>query len=709
MICIENCANKLCFDERKGVIAELKNEVRQYVYKQAPIFEMALRNEAGERIITNTCEMELAESEASASCFSCTYKNELATVKINVCAGEFFEFRLSAQPASCLVAEWINYPQIVVEDNLGKGAEDFKILWGFNEGALVDDIDFRERTFAYTEPDYPSTGAMGMYPAIVETQFMAYYNDKSGLYLAAHDDKDYLKGIDFYRVDSNAVKLQFKHFCGGNFGESFELYYPMVAKFFKGDWMDASEIYRKWFLQNRERQFVKISENKALPDWYGHSPVVVTYPVRGVHDTDIMNPNRMFPYINAMPHIERLEKELGSKIMVILMHWEGTAPWAPPYVWPPFGGENELKKFIDALHSRGDILGVYCSGIGWTDKSKIADYAMTEVFEKENLREEMCLSPRQELPYCNICPAQRVGYDLCPTRDFTKNVMKAEVEKMVSAGIDYIQLLDQNHGGTPYFCYSRKHNHPPVPGKWQVDAMKELLAFATQNDKNVLFGCESAAAESYIPQLMFSDNRFNLNYATGRPVPVYAYVFHEYINNFMGNQVCTQCWIDHEKSPINVLERLAYSFCAGDMLTLVLDQDGNINWNWGELHIDHLPDQESIKTFVKNANFWRQGYGKKYLHLGKMVRPYAVECDINRIYTTAGTYLDCDKIYTSAWESEEGGFGQVLVNYNPEPVTFKVSLGDEEFTVKYADEREDKVSGDWEVTLDRLSVVLIEK
>ena len=36
---------------------------------------------------------------------------------------------------------------------------------------------------------------------------------------------------------------------------------------------------------------------------------------------------------------------------------------------------------------------------------------------------------------------------------------------VAKAGVDYIQLLDQNHGGTPYFCYSRKHNHPPVPGK----------------------------------------------------------------------------------------------------------------------------------------------------------------------------------------------------------------------------------------------------
>ena len=30
-----------------------------------------------------------------------------------------------------------------------------------------------------------------------------------------------------------------------------------------------------------------------------------------------------------------------------------------------------LKKLIDALHERGDVLSVYCSGIGWTINSTL--------------------------------------------------------------------------------------------------------------------------------------------------------------------------------------------------------------------------------------------------------------------------------------------------------------------------------------------------
>ena len=75
----------------------------------------------------------------------------------------------------------------------------------------------------------------------------------------------------------------------------------------------------------------------------------------------------------------------------------------------------------------------------------------------------------------HICRGQRSGYDMCPTQSFTIDTICGQVEKMCEAGIDYIQVLDQNHGGTPYFCYSREHGHPYAPGIWQTKAMKDLF------------------------------------------------------------------------------------------------------------------------------------------------------------------------------------------------------------------------------------------
>jgi hypothetical protein len=63
---------------------------------------------------------------------------------------------------------------------------------------------------------------------------------------------------------------------------------------------------------------------------------------------------------------------------------------------------------------------------------------------------------------------------------------------------------------------------------------------------------------------------------------MYAYVYHEYLNNFLGNQVCVDWHMDVNKSPESFYERIAYSFVAGDMLTVVITENGEIDWNWGK-------------------------------------------------------------------------------------------------------------------------------
>lgn len=708
MIGLSNKKISMKFDDENGKIISISDGKKEYISTPMPIFKAAFRNESGERLVEETDSMKLRQSIASNTIITASYEGSLCTAEIKAELADGISWSVRVLPKNNLTMEWVNFPQIAVPNDLS--ANGYKILWGFNEGVLIEDMAERERIFPHMEPEYPSKGLMALYPAVVETQFMAYLNDESGLYFGAHDADDCLKGVDFYRIDKDSILLEFRNFCGCREGEEYCMPYPIVTKFFDGQWEDAAEIYRQWFDENKKEAFVPITENKKLPEWYGKSPVVITYPVRGEHDTDVMTPNAMFPYINAIKHVERLENELESRIMVLLMHWEGTAPWAPPYVWPPYGGEEELQSFIDALHERDDVLGVYCSGIGWTVKSNVDDYETSEQFEREDLKNEMCLSPEQRLPYSNICTDQRVGYDLCPTRKFTADTVKDQVEKMVNAGIDYIQLLDQNHGGTPYFCYSKTHGHPPVPGKWQVDAMKGMLSQVTEKSGKVLFGCESAAAEAYAPYLLFSDNRFELNYVTGRQVPLYAYLFHEYLNNFMGNQVCAGDWLDHEKSPENIFERIAYSFSAGDMLTLVLNQYGEITWNWGKLKTKALPVQEDVKTLVRNLNSWRSGYGKKYLHTGRMTKGFDVQCGVNEFSRIKLPPIARKKLHTSSWIGEDKAYGQFIINYNRTAESCCVVLPGNEYELVLTDGTRERLNaGENKINIAAFTAVLIER
>lgn len=695
------------FDEKSGSVKSIKHGGFEYVYGAIPVLTLALRNKAGKQIKLSVDELKNISFEESENYFKAVYENDLVKATIGAEIDDEIRWFLEMETEENHVLEWANYPCITVPNTLSSAGEGHKILWGWNEGVLAENLEDREKTYSYIEPEYSTKGVTGLYPGAVETQFMAYYNNDDGLYFGAHDKDDCLKGIDFYRHENGGIFLQFRHFCGVDFGEKYVMGYPMIMRFFKGDWHDAADIYKNWFEENHS--WIPICEDESLPEWYHKSPVVVTYPVRGTHDRDEMVPNRLFPYVNVLPHIERLEKEFDSPVMVLIMHWEGTAPWAPPIVWPPYGGEEALRELIDKLHERGDVFGVYCSGIGWTIKSNLNDYNTQKYFDDNNLKTEMCASPEGTLA-SEICKAQREGFDLCPAREFAVKTVKEQVDLMINAGIDYIQLLDQNHGGTSYFCYSREHGHPPVPGKWQVDAMKRFMEAVSKDAGNVLFGCESAAAESYIPNLKFSDNRFNLNYLVGRQVPVYSYIYHKYVNNFMGNQVYANGQCNHEKSPYNNLERTAYAFTAGDMLTVVINQDGEITWNWIAKPADGMPKQQPIKTLVRNLNAWRMKDGKKYLHTGDMKKPFKVICDNNILERHwVESVATRPKIHTSAWEAPDGSFGQFLVNYNEEEVVCEVCLPDEEFTLTFQNGEKLCVCGKTELKIAPLSAVLVEK
>ena len=178
----------------------------------------------------------------------------------------------------------------------------------------------------------------------------------------------------------------------------------------------------------------------------------------------------------------------------------------------------------------------------------------------------------------------------------------------------------------------------------------------------------------------------------------------------MGNQVSTQGWLDHGRSPENILECLAYSFMAGDMLTLVLNENGKITWNWGWRELDDIPDQESILTFVRNANQWRRGRGKDYLHDGKMVKPYPVTSKECFMYGPKGHEFVLDSIHTCAWESKTGCYGQFLINCHPVEESCEIFLPEGSFRlIRENGEEQILTAGKQTVCVGRLSSVLIEK
>lgn len=610
---------------------------------------------------------------------------------------------MSADNGTNLILESMEVTMLTVPDALKAAGGDYKLFWPGLEGLVIDDAGLRDKTWIeYHELGIQSGTFSGYYPGSCTMQFMAYYNDNCGIYYAAHDATHNPKAVE-YHLEEDGIHLELRKFCGGAMGKA-HMGYEVVTAPFVGDWHDAADIYRNWMEENVELP-KKLYENEDMPKWLKDSPIVTLYPVRGTCDTGDMSPNMYYPYKNALPYIDRLSEKTDSKLMALLMHWEGTAPWAPPYVWPPYGGEEQFRDFVSALHEKGHLAGVYCSGIAWTTKScLVPELDYSDKYDDKLI----CTTPQgtHEQSWV-IAPPIRHGYDMCPHSEKVDEIVSHEVVSIAKSGCDYVQFFDQNLGGAPSLCYARDHGHPPAPGQWENDDIIRIFkkTIADLNDAGlgkIIMGCECAAAEPFIKYLPFSDLRYPIGLITGNPVPAYAYLFHEYLNNFMGNQCACDNSIDRDKTPYSMLYRVAYSFAAGDLLTIVLRENGQISWAWGSPWDVAPPEQEPIFTLMKNLNLHRREFAD-YLHYGKMVKPKPVSGAGNKtLYRFKGDDITISSVLSTRWKSKDGKEMQVLVNWQKEHQTVSVDCK----KVYASPENSEDYSGS--ITIAPLSAIWVE-
>ena len=657
---------ELSLDPQKGVICSLILGNKERCVEKTPIFVMRLRDLEGNSHHLNSTEAKIVVIDNSVityADFGDVFKS--ISVKVFITADTKLSWKISASGIPCDYAtEWIEFPKICLPSLIENCTEGGKILFPYNEGMLVSNENLLPRY----EPEFPSSGAYFMFPNMVCSQFMAYLFDDIGLYIGAHDVKRGLKGVDFCAFESGIV-MQMRLYSGCDYGQDFAPDFPVVWQACSKDWICATEIYRNWFENNLPQNVAPLKENNSLPDWYKGSPLVVTYPVRGWHDYDSMEPNALFPFTNALPILKYMKEKSDTQIMSLLMHWEGTAPWAPPYVWPPFGGEENFNKFKDELHKRGDLLGVYCSGFGYTLNSKLTDYNNRDEVEKGKVLEAVCHSPQNKPELGITCTYQRVGYDICPVSKLGRKILDEAYAPLFATDLDYIQILDQNHGGGQYLCYARGHEHPPMPGEWMTSNMQKLLNDWNNAAPNIVFGCESAAAEPFISNLLMSDNRYELNYPFGTPVPVYAFIYHEYLRNFMGNQ----CGCPFEPKYDTLRYRLGYSFSIGDIMTMTLAPDGRLMSHWGTHDFESAPDMDTALTFVKNLTKFYNECGKEYLYGGRMSSAPDIECEEIKIPLFRGQeFSTLPRLLSSRWEAENGMIAYIVINPECEPVPFSI-------------------------------------
>lgn len=654
----------LHLDVRGRITGLLRNNI-DVAAKADTAFMLGFRDEERNPVILDDSAFENCTAEKKAEKITFTYSGnsyglEVVIEVVSTDAGFAFTPEVRNIPEN-LPLEWVDAPGVCVRKN-------GFILWPRCEGVLIDGSDRRENYGAWHIAGFVDTYPGGFYPGHCQMQFLCHYDESGeGLYFEADDRTHTLKNVDFAPAGENRRRLSLQTFCGGRVVNGiYRSPFACIVRGFTGNWQDACGIYRE-----------RIADDPVLPPKFGYSdvvksnPVIAIYPVQGEgKDCGAMTTNMYFPYSNALPFMEKISERLDSKIMSLLMHWEGTAPWAPPYVWPPLGGEEMLAEFCDKVHEKGHFLGLYCSGTAWTQQSQINSYSCEKKFEEEGLISEMIRGPHGEIKAvsCTSPGSQRYGYDMCMARPWCRKTIKDEIAKIQSIGVDYIQFFDQNIGGRFLPCYSREHGHPEHPGVWQTEAMKQLYTESVA-ETGALLGAEAAGALPYIKELPFSDLRNNFNWPYGEPVPAYEFVFHEYLINFSGNQCGLNYHLDLTGCPENLLYRIAYGFAAGNLLSLVLKEDGKLHWGWGLPWSDPEPEQESAFELIARLNKVRRE-NPEFLLYGRMEKlsvPFA--CAENFILRKNGEKITVPEVIAVEWASPEGERAVVLTNYRNRKVS----------------------------------------
>lgn len=648
---------------RCGEIFAVSCRSREYCVPAAEAFTLLLLDKEGNELLLESSKFEFNN-------FVYTRHPALPELVVELkiaCDQEFVRFRpvITNVPENQVIS-WFDGPQLCYPRH-----KNITLLQPLHDGVLLDEPlpgkNYHPIGFAKLGVTYGS-----FYPGRSQMQFMAIYADnESGVYFAAHDPAGATKAVE-YEYDESKVRLSLQTFTGGDFGSDYRPDWDYVIGGFGNSWQGAAEIYRNWY----DNSF-PLADKAVYPQWMKESPLVMIYPVRGHgRDTGEMEPNCYYPYTNMLQWVDKFNARLGAPVMALPMHWEGTAPWAPPFVWPPFGGEENFAEFCDELHKKGNLLGVYCSGTAWTCRSSIIkEYAPGCTPEQEKM---MLRGPKGELDATVCCGEefQRLGYDLCLTEEPARSIVKEEILKLARANIDYAQFFDQNHGGCVHNCFARDHHHPPVPGAWQIamqrEFFEEVLSEIAAGNKNMILGCESSAADTYVKYLPFNDARSSFMVNSGTVIPLQQYVLHGRSCNFSGNQGGTSWCCDFDRSPYSLNRRLAFSFCAGDVLSVLLKENGNIHWCWGYEWSKPAPDQELVWKLLKNLNDCRRA-NPEFLLYGRMMPDFrSVSGETLNEYTPEGTPRPFPAFYHSSWQAADGAKAAFAVNYLDKAQTLTV-------------------------------------
>ena len=143
MLTLCNGSVKLEFDEKNAVISSLQYGEKEYIGAPMPVFELAFRGRDTIQYILHADDFTLEKGEKTEKRIACVYGGQGTEVSLSVTLADGLNWNIAVTGKEDAALEWVKYPQLAVPDDFADRGGSSKILWGFNEGTLIENMDDR--------------------------------------------------------------------------------------------------------------------------------------------------------------------------------------------------------------------------------------------------------------------------------------------------------------------------------------------------------------------------------------------------------------------------------------------------------------------------------------------------------------------------------------------------------------------------------------
>lgn len=516
-------------------------------------------------------------------------------------------------------------------------------------------------------------------------QFMLYYNDVAGLYLACHDEKQKVKG---FRVRQFAdwgmyPVMSIAHYPGESMGSDAEFNYETIIGVFHGEWWEGADIYKNWARQQKWCE--KKLWDRDIAPWLRTG--VGIFQMQN-YDMPVLQLTHPLEEIAAT--VNKIAKETGVPFLALIFNYEKGGAWTGPVgLFPPREGDEAFKKAMRKLKDNGNYGFVYIAGGLWYIAISTYDPPFNSWEEFEKHGRDSCVIDAHGKPVINSGPGYN-GWEmaqLCPATAYTKKVTESMVLGCVERGCSIVQI-DNFPVTDVQDCHHPEHGHPLGLGSWWAEHWNGILADvrkkARDRDRNAALSTESVA-ECFIQHLDLYDQRAgNMEYfgrmGPGMPmggelIPIFSYVYGGYVGAY--------CAAFPECSRPEVLY---WARCFGKSLVQGVIPTGG----W------YLQDGAALNpvtmTFFKKIARAAAQECWKYILFGEMLRPPRIDVpkiDFSyvRLLDLIGFTSDFPKkhperrhviqdyaVQHGSFRAMDGTIGHIFVNVSQEVREFDVTL-----------------------------------